>query len=163
MAGEDTNAATDPTSGEVARTEREPVDPWRSAFDRWVDRWPAMFSGRMPEFWSGDQLRVEEFVEDDTLVVRTEIPGVNPDDDIEIDVDRGRLRITARREEREEVKDDTSYRSEFHYGSFSRSVELPPGTDPGEITATYDDGILEVRAPYAAGGGERRRVAVTKS
>lgn len=128
-------------------------------FDRWVDRWPNMFGGHMPDLW-GESLRVEEFVDDDTLVIRSEIPGVNPDDDIEIDVDRGRLSIKARREQKTETKDDRSFRSEFHYGSFRRTVDLPPGTDPDDVKATYVDGILEVRVPQASEGTTGTRVAV---
>lgn len=139
-------------------------DPRRAFFDRWLDaeRWPAVFGGRWPDWpGMGDQLRVEEFVEDDSLVIRVEIPGVNADEDIEVEVDRGRLRIRAQREQREETKDDTSFRSEFHYGSFQRTIELPPGTDADDVTASYDDGILEVRAPHGGAAAERTRIDIT--
>ena len=39
------------------------------------------------------------------------------------------------------------FRSEFHYGSFERSVALPAGAQSDDVTATYTDGILEVRVP----------------
>ena len=123
---------------------------------RTLPEWPDW-----PEWFGGERLRVEEFVEDDTLVVRVEIPGVDASEDIDIEVDRGRLRISATREQREETKDDTSFRSEFRYGSFSRTIDLPPGTDPDEVSATYDDGILEVRVPYSEPASERTRVAIT--
>ena len=86
---------------------------------RWVDWWPNVFGIRLPELWANtvaDGIRVEEYVDDDTLVIRAEIPGVDAEDDIEIDVDRGRLSIRAHREHREEARDDRSFRSEFHYG-----------------------------------------------
>ncbi len=92
-------------------------------------------------------LRVEEFVEDRTLVVRAEAPGLDPDKDVTISVDNGKLVISAHREERSEHKEKDSYRSEFRYGSFSRTVTLPAGATEADVTASYRDGVLEVRVP----------------
>lgn len=92
-------------------------------------------------------IRVEEFVDEKTLVVRAEMPGVDPDKDIEITVADGILRIRAERQEKEEHKDKNSYRSEFRYGSFSRSIPLPEGVKEEDIKASYTDGVLEVRTP----------------
>lgn len=38
------------------------------------------------------------------------------------------------------------HRSEFRYGSFTRTLELPPGADADGVTAEYTDGILTIRA-----------------
>lgn len=92
-------------------------------------------------------IRVEEFVDGKTLVVRAEIPGVDPDKDVEITIDEGNLRIRAERQEKEEHKDKGQFRSEFRYGSFSRSIPLPEGVTDDQIKATYTDGVLEVRTP----------------
>jgi HSP20 family protein len=92
-------------------------------------------------------LRVEEFVDDGTLVVRAELPEIDPDKDVELSVANGVLHMRARREEKSEKKDKDVYRSEFRYGSFVRNVALPEGVDIDDITASYKDGILEVRAP----------------
>jgi len=108
-----------------------------------------------PELWKrffdpdadGSWLRVEEYVEGDTLVVRTELPGIDPDKDVEITISDVLLHIRARREEKTEHKGKDSYRSEFRYGSFVRSMALPAGTKEDDVKATYDDGILEVRLP----------------
>lgn len=104
-----------------------------------------LFEGEAEKSW----LRVEEFVDDKTLVIRTEIPGIDPEKDVEIVVDNGELRIKAQREAKTEHKDKESYRSEFHYGSFSRSIKLPAGATADDVTATYTDGVLEVRVPVA--------------
>jgi HSP20 family protein len=92
-------------------------------------------------------LRVEEFVDDGMLVVRAELPDIDPDKDVELSVASGVLHLRARREEKSETKDKDVYRSEFRYGSFVRNVTLPDGVDIDDITASYKDGILEVRAP----------------
>jgi HSP20 family protein len=92
-------------------------------------------------------LRVEEFIDDKTLVVRAEIPDIDPDKDVDLSVEGGRLHIKAQREARTEHKDKHSYRSEFRYGSFTRSIPLPEGATEADITASYKDGVLEVRVP----------------
>ncbi|MCO4239691.1 Hsp20/alpha crystallin family protein [Pseudarthrobacter sp. MDT3-26] len=92
-------------------------------------------------------IRVEELVDGQTLVVRAEMPGVDPDKDVEITLDDGYLRIRAERQEKEEHKDKGRFRSEFRYGSFSRSIPLPDGVKEEDIKATYTNGVLEVRTP----------------
>lgn len=92
-------------------------------------------------------LSIEEFMEDDVCVIRAEMPGLDPDKDIEITMADGMLHIQAKREERKEEERRSGYHSEFHYGSFQRSVRLPEGTTETEVKASYQDGILEVRIP----------------
>jgi len=75
--------------------------------------------------------------------------GIDPDKDVDIAVTDGELRITAHRQAKSEHKDKNGYRSEFQYGSFSRTLTLPPGASPDAVTATYKDGVLEVRVPVA--------------
>jgi HSP20 family protein len=92
-------------------------------------------------------LRVEEFHDGDTLVVRAELPDVDPDKDVEVTASDGIVRIHAHREERAEHKDKRGYRSEFRYGEFERDIVLPRGAVAEDVKATYTDGILEVRIP----------------
>lgn len=128
------------------------MDPW----DRWGDfAWrPSWFGLRWPDRVVGevgglfDHIKIEEYVDDDSLVVRAELPGVDPDEDIDISVENQRLSIRAERTS--QFEDDTDgYRSEFHYGSVSRVVGLPEGANVENIEAEYADGILEVRIPMA--------------
>ena len=71
-------------------------------------------------------IRVEQFQEGSTLVVRAEVPGIDPDQDVDVSVSEGMLHITAERQEKSEHKSKDGYRSEFRYGSFC-AVALPPG------------------------------------
>ena len=98
----------------------------------------------------GEPIRVEELVEDDNLVIRAELPGIDPDKDVEVSISGGILHIAATRTEKVEHKDINGFRSEFRYGSFVRSIALPAGTYETAVVATYTDGILEVRLPIAA-------------
>lgn len=90
-------------------------------------------------------VRVEEYVDDRTLVVRAQMPGVDPDRDIEVSVADGMLRIRAEQRDTEDDTDRGLVRSEFRYDSFTRNVPLPEGVKDEDITASYKDGVLEVR------------------
>lgn len=92
-------------------------------------------------------IRIEQFQEGSTLVVRAEVPGIDPDKDVDVSVSEGMLNITVERRESSEHKVKGGYRSEFRYGTSVRSISLPPGAKEEDITATYKDGVLEVRAP----------------
>lgn len=93
--------------------------------------------------------RVEEYREGNTAVIRAELPGIDPERDVELTVADDVLHLRAERRERVEHKDKSSYRSEFRYGSFVRSLPLPAGTKDEDISAAYRDGVLEVRVPVA--------------
>jgi HSP20 family protein len=97
--------------------------------------------------WDASSLRVEEFRDGDTMVVRAELPGVDPEEDVDVSVTEGVLHIRAERQEKTEHKDKTGYRSEFRYGSFVRNISLPAGCRQEDVSAKYKDGVLEIRIP----------------
>jgi len=122
------------------------------ALTRWerfgID-WPEWWGRRFgTETESEGWFRVEEVQEDDTLVVRAELPGIDADKDVDVSVSDGMLHISAKREQSTERKEGSRYRSEFRYGSFSRNLALPSGVDKNQVKAEYKDGILEVRVPW---------------
>jgi len=114
--------------------------PWLDLPERWR-RW--FDFGEDTEGW----LRVEEFHDGDTLVVRCELPDIDPKNDVQVTVASGVVRIEAHREEKTENKSKQGYRSEFRYGSVAREFALPKGTTADDVKASYSDGILEVRLP----------------
>jgi HSP20 family molecular chaperone IbpA len=89
---------------------------------------------------SNPPMRVEDYVKDGRYVVRAELPGIDPEKDLEVTVSKGVLTISANRHEETEGK----HRSEFRYGAFARSIALPAGADEERIQASYDLGVLEV-------------------
>ena len=107
----------------------------------------------------GNYIRVEDYVDDGTYVLRAEMPGVDPDKDIEVMVEGDILTVHGERREEERDKN----RSEFHYGSFSRSVRLPRTAKADDIIATYRDGVLEVRLPMGPEPKAATHVPVQRS
>ncbi|GAA2372062.1 Hsp20/alpha crystallin family protein [Dactylosporangium salmoneum] len=102
-------------------------------------------------------VRVEEYTDGTTYVVRAEAPGLDPDKDIAVSVVGNRLHI---RVERTEERVDKAH-SEFHYGTFVRAVQLPPNAREEGITATYVAGILEIRVPITGATTPGREIPVT--
>jgi HSP20 family protein len=94
-----------------------------------------------------DLIRVDEYHDDGVLVVRAEIPGIDPDKDVEVSVADRMLHIEARRHEEESREAKGYRRKEIRTGSFRRTLALPAGVEEGDVEATYEDGILEVRIP----------------
>lgn len=95
-------------------------------------------------FGDPNMVRIEESTEDGQYVVRAELPGFDAEKQITVTSHGGVLTINAQREARAV----STGRSEFHYGSFSRNVSLPPGADASQISARYVKGILELSMPY---------------
>lgn len=126
----------------------------------WLEGWDPL--RRLAEQHDVMAIPIEEYVEDDHLVVRAEIPGVDPERDISVSVDAGVLHIRAeRREHREETKADR-YRSELRYGAFTRSIRLPSGASADDVDASYADGILTVRLPIDAERAEGARIPIRR-
>ena len=85
-------------------------------------------------------IRVEDYIEGDHYVIRAELAGIDPEKDVEITVGSGYLTIHAERQDKTQGK----HRSEFRYGSFTRSLPLPSAANEEDITASYLDGILTI-------------------
>lgn len=105
---------------------------------------------------------MDVFHRDGDLVVRAELPGIDPEKDVDISLERDVLTIRGERRQEERTDGNGSYRVESSYGAFERSVLLPESVDAEEISATYHNGILEVVVPGAAQvtGGKRIPIQV---
>ncbi|SDH34855.1 Molecular chaperone IbpA, HSP20 family [Sinosporangium album] len=122
-----------------------------------LERLEAPFAGRRP--MAGQAIRFEEHVQDGRYILRAELPGIDPERDVEVTVANGVLTIRAERQE--EVTEH--HRTEFRYGSFSRSVRLPAGADESDVTAVYDKGILEINIRISETKQTGRRIPVERT
>jgi HSP20 family protein len=91
----------------------------------------------------------DAFVKDGELVVKAELPGVKKED-ITVELAGGLLTIAGNRAEEKETREAKYYVSERFSGSFERSFAMPDGVNADAITATFKDGVLEVRVPLPA-------------
>jgi HSP20 family protein len=131
------------------------LDRFRRDFDDLFDRF---LGGRFSRQASGGGPAVESYVDNGQLVVKVDLPGIDPKD-VEITASGDQLAIRGKREQqREEKERDFIYR-EISYGSFARVVKLPSGADPGQIKASYNNGVLEITVPLP-GYSQTRRVPI---
>jgi HSP20 family protein len=80
------------------------------------------------------------------LVYAFDLPGVE-EKEIQIEVADDTLTVSAERTRVNETVEDRFYRFERRFGTFSRAIGLPPGTDESKIAAEYNAGVLEVHVP----------------
>ena len=110
-------------------------------------------------FFDNNLLRLEDETREGVYLIRAELPGVDPIEDIEVTVRDGQLTIKAERHQTA----DTTGRSEFSYGSFSRTIVLPDGAEEDETNATYDRGILTVAVPLSDDEATEKHVEVIET
>ena len=81
---------------------------------------------------------------DDEVVVRAEMPGIDPKD-LDVAVSGSQLVLSGEKRESTEKKGTDFYHSESRYGSFRRAVRLPEGIDTEKVDAQYANGVLTLR------------------
>ena len=92
---------------------------------------------------------VECFTKDKQLILRAELPGVDPKQ-IEVTVVGNRLILKGEKKEERQIRDEEIYFREATQGKFERSFEILEGVKPEQVKATYQNGILEIVVPAAA-------------
>jgi len=132
------------------------MSPWRglSAFRRDMDELMNRFFGDWeregtPWFSFGEYPRMESYVEGNTLMVKADLPGVEPHE-VEITVEGNRLTIKGERKASREQKHEDYLHREVSHGTFARTMALPEGVKAEEVQASYHNGVLEVSIPLPA-------------
>ena len=98
------------------------------------------------------------------VVIKAELPGMD-EKDIDVQIAGQVLTISGEKKlEREEGEEDGSYYlSERRYGSFRRSLTIPPGIDPDKVEADFHKGVLTVTLPkLAEAQSESKKIEVTR-
>jgi HSP20 family protein len=85
----------------------------------------------------------------DTVIVKVEIPGIDPKE-IEVSMRDGYLTIKGEKREEKEEKDERRHRVERSYGAFVRGITLPATVDASKTTATFKNGVITVTLPKTA-------------
>lgn len=79
------------------------------------------------------------------VVVTLELPGVDIEKDVDVEVHDGRLVITGRRSAEESSESGGMLVREIRSGEFRREFALPKGTTADAVEADYESGLLKVR------------------
>lgn len=131
---------------ELILWKNQEIGRFRKEMERLFDRFRDDFGA--PPFLPGTAgpPSVDVFETQDELVIKVEIPGIDPDD-LEISLTENHL--TVKGEMRQEAfRDHGSFRRmERRYGSFSRTIRLPCRVLIDDVTAHYEKGVLKIAAP----------------
>jgi HSP20 family protein len=131
------------------------LDPWRSLLGDWP------FAGRLARPWdellqanpwagrpgAGGLVPAMDVSENDEhYAISVELPGARKED-VHVELHEGVLTVRGEKtSEREEKKERSRY-VERCYGSFSRSLRLPPDANPERLDASFKDGVLSITIP----------------
>ena len=83
---------------------------------------------------------------EDAVHLKIEVPGMNADD-IDVQVTKEAVMIRGERKSESKSEKNGMKRSEFRYGSFSRTIPLPVPVDNSQVKGDYQDGILTLELP----------------
>ncbi|MFD9637512.1 Hsp20/alpha crystallin family protein [Streptomyces violascens] len=128
----------------------------------WPVQFPDLFSwveAGLPSVPGIHNIRIEEALTEEAYTLRAELPGIDPDHDVELTVTEGVL--TLRAERKTETAD--KHHTEFRYGTFARSVRLPAGAQGDETTAEYKDGVLTITVPLTNPKVSTRTITVRRT
>jgi HSP20 family protein len=93
--------------------------------------------------WAPD---IDVFQRGNELVVRADLPGLNPDD-VVVEVSDDAITISGERQQEHEEERGGVYRLERTYGAFFRVIPLPEGAVVEQAKASFKDGVLEITVP----------------
>ena len=119
----------------------------RTTMDRLFDQRFARFPGfRGNDELNASSLELDIYETGTEYVVRAAIPGVEPSD-VEIAVEDDVLTIKGESKKEEETSGETWIRRELSFGSFRRSLRLPPTVEAEKAQATFEHGMLKLTLP----------------
>lgn len=100
------------------------------------------------------------FAREGDLVIRCELAGVRRED-MEISYSDGVLTISGDREGGPAEEEIEYYTRERYYGIFRRSMTLPAGVDEEDVSAHFENGMLEITVRGGAVAPEPRGIEIT--
>ncbi|PSK98233.1 HSP20 family molecular chaperone IbpA [Haloactinopolyspora alba] len=99
----------------------------------------------------------------DDLVARFDLPGIDPEQDVTVELEGRKLVVRGERQDTREQDGDGRRVREVRYGGFRRIVTLPGVVDPAAVSATYDAGVLTVTVAGAYSGSNPTRIEVARA
>lgn len=127
--------------------EMSPLFALRSEVDRLFDSYlrEPLSSLDLSLWGSGKWSPAVDVAENDKeLIVRAELPGIDPKD-LDVSVSGNQLVLRGEKKETSEIEEKGFHQCETRYGSFHRTVPLPEGVDTENIDAQYANGVLTLR------------------
>jgi HSP20 family protein len=87
---------------------------------------------------------VDIYEDEHCITLKIEVPGID-EKDIDVRIENNTLTVHGERKIEKEEKEENFRRVERQYGSFTRSFTLPSSVDPGQVSADYEKGVLNIK------------------
>ena len=139
-----TELSTRPLRGLSSWFGRDPFRSLREEMDDLFSHFPADWDGVRI---SRDRIPSMDLSESNgNLEVKLDLPGVKPEE-IDIEISGDILCVTGEHKEEQEEKGKTYHRIERRSGTFCRTVTLPCPVKQDEVTAEFENGVLNIKLP----------------
>ncbi|HUT87935.1 MAG TPA: Hsp20/alpha crystallin family protein, partial [Thermoguttaceae bacterium] len=129
----------------------ERYDPWEE-FDRLQEQINRLFDDFFGRLHAVHHVSfapaVDVYESDGHLVIRVDLPGI-VEDDVDIMVDERTVVIRGERDHPADAVPGRYHRREWPYGLFERRIDLPAPVLPEMVSASYADGVFQIRLPIA--------------
>ncbi len=89
---------------------------------------------------------VDVYEKDGKVYVEMPLSGYNPED-INIEAEDNKLKISGKIEKKEKEEGKNYYRREIRKGSFEKTITLPAGVNAEEGEADFENGLLKISFP----------------
>ena len=132
------------------RTMNQAMDNWFSDFNDW-------FSAR-----SLGTPSVDVFENDESLIVKAEMPGFKPED-VDIRVEGNLLTMRGQTQQHTDNQDGQYHLRERRQSSFTRSIALPSYVQVDKANAEFENGILTLTLPKVEEARPKRITVTAKS
>jgi HSP20 family protein len=98
---------------------------------------------------------VESYIEEGKLVIKADLPGIDPKD-VEVTITGRNLTLKGKREQSRQERNHQYFHREVTYGAFERTLTLPDSVSADDIKASYRNGVLELTMPVPKHLGMRK-------
>ncbi|RIA82026.1 heat shock protein, Hsp20 family [Glomus cerebriforme] len=102
-------------------------------------------------FWSP---LIDVHETDKEFTVNAELPGITKEQ-INVDVHDNSLVISGENKQEQKYKEGNTHIQERRFGSFTRSIPLPRNVKVEDISAKFNQGVLEVTLPKSEQIGKK--------
>jgi HSP20 family protein len=92
---------------------------------------------------------IEVVERDHRLIVRADLPGLTKEN-VTVTATGEFLTIEGERKHEVQDKQNEWSHTERTYGAFTRTIPLPDGVKTSDVTATFENGVLQVTVPLPA-------------
>jgi HSP20 family molecular chaperone IbpA len=120
---------------------------------------PHLPATRLTAFAGRTYPAVETLRRGNQIILRAELPGMSLAD-LDISVVDNQLLLRGEKRAVREQDDSPTYFREISYGRFERAFTLPQGVKPEQVSARYENGVLEITLPAKALEDASRKVPI---